>query len=107
MSVIICERFRDFDRIFVEISGGGMRFPAAVRGFVMAHQEEGAGFVVVLKEGERFLGYDVGYVAWYSGFSAAAAGWGGIDEGWIVVEALAREDGPGVNDPLDLWTQFR
>ena len=101
MSVIIRERFRDFNRIFVEISGGGMGFPAAVRGFMVAHEEEGGRFLALLEEGEGFLGYDVCDVAWYRGLGAAATEWEGIDECWVVVETLAWEDGPGTMQTLD------
>ena len=71
-------------------------FPGAVRGFVVAHEEEGFRLVAVLHEGDGLVGDDVGCVAGVDGGGGAGAGWGGVDKFGVPVGALAGEDGPVV-----------
>ena len=58
------------------------------------------------EEGEGFLGYDVGYVAWNYGLGTATAGRRGIDECGVVVEALAWEDRPTSVVISEIWPLY-
>ena len=67
-----------------------VRVPRAVRGLVVAHQEERLVLGPVLEEVDRQIGDDVGHVA----LDLPAAR--GLEEGRVVIDALARQDRPAV-----------
>ena len=67
-----------------------VRVPRAVRGLVVAHEEERLVLGPVLEEVDRQIGDDVGHVA----LDPPAAG--GLDEVRVVIDALARQDRPAV-----------
>jgi len=84
-------RLRDGDAI-EEIVVAGSGHPVAVRGFLLAHQDEGLGLVLAAFEpGYGLVGYDVGHVS-----GEAFRGAVHLDEVRVVVVSLAREDFPVV-----------